>query len=552
MLKELLLQFIVALAPAFAFQLFMYKNRLTNRASIFIALVSCGSLVICMLSAPSLSGYEIDFRFVPFMIGSLYGGIRGLVLLSIAYVAASIPLNNTLWESLSGNIIVVIIIFLLYIAIGPFNRVSSSRKERIGVAFIAFCMLLCSLSFYGYLASIHIEISFQIVIISILAVFGTILAAWLSIYMIEIVKEKQKLHNEVLRVSDNYHNEVVKLQQFIDETTSAVLIVDRKGRITHINDRALELLPIKTHYNNIDGILGVSVAAVFKPGEGADYVTHIQGALKGAKAMLIPSTVEDMTLMHTSFALRNSSNNQIAGAAMITYDVTEITKLRDEVGRMDRLSLVGQMAASITHEIRNPMAVVRGFVQLMKERSPEHQHDYYRIVMEELDRANSIISDFLSLAQNRVLMMEMYSLHDIINDLLPLLHADANMRGQTIEVDLCQSMPKMMLNPREIKQMLLNIARNGMEAMDDKGLLRISTSVESNKVIIRIADTGMGIQPDKMKHLFEPFYTTKTQGTGLGLPLCLSIAERHNGRIDVDTREGFGTVFIVSFRITAS
>jgi len=108
----------------------------------------------------------------------------------------------------------------------------------------------------------------------------------------------------------------------------------------------------------------------------------------------------------------------------------------------------------------------------------------------------------------------------------------------------------MKLNDREMKQMLLNIARNGMEAMEEKGVLRIKTDYRDGEISIHISDQGAGIPQDKLKHMFEPFFTTKTRGTGLGLPLCLSIAERHGGRIDVQTAEGEGTTFIVTFNIT--
>jgi signal transduction histidine kinase len=216
---------------------------------------------------------------------------------------------------------------------------------------------------------------------------------------------------------------------------------------------------------------------------------------------------------------------------------------------MERLSLVGQMAASITHEIRNPMAVIRGFVQLLQERSPQSQHEYYRIIMEELDRTNQIINDFLSLAQNRELKMEFASLNASIQDIVPLLLADANLRGQSLKVNLCPELPGMMLNDREMKQMLLNLARNGMEAMGEKGVLSISTTYMDQEVSIHIRDEGVGIPQEKMKHLFEPFFTTKTRGTGLGLPLCLSIVERHRGKIEVQSAEGQGTVFIVTFNI---
>lgn len=217
------------------------------------------------------------------------------------------------------------------------------------------------------------------------------------------------------------------------------------------------------------------------------------------------------------------------------------------MNHVERLSLVGQMAAGITHEIRNPMAVVRGFLQLMQEKSPPTLDNYYRIVMEELDRANSIINDFLSLAQNRSVRMELCNLHDIVRELTPLLWADANLRGQSIEVRLDEELPDLLLNQKEIKQLILNLGRNGMEAMGDKGELMIETRKVMDGVELSVKDQGPGIPAVQQERLFEPFFTTKSQGTGLGLALCLSIMERHSGKISVHSEEGRGTVFTVFF-----
>lgn len=136
-------------------------------------------------------------------------------------------------------------------------------------------------------------------------------------------------------------------------------------------------------------------------------------------------------------------------------------------------------------------------------------------MIDELDRANMIISDFLSLAQNRELAMELTSLHDVVNELIPLLSADANLRGQSIEVSLCEDIPLIMMNDREIKQLFLNIARNGMEAMGNKGSLHISTRNNGNKIELRIADQGVGIPPEQMQHLFEPFSRRRRKEQGL-------------------------------------
>lgn len=240
-------------------------------------------------------------------------------------------------------------------------------------------------------------------------------------------------------------------------------------------------------------------------------------------------------------------DHNLQAVALFVQDVTELQTLRRELDRMDRLSIVGEMAASITHEIRNPMAVVRGYVQLLQERSDTMQAEYFRIIIEELDRTNKIITDFLALAQNKKEQQLSYSLNQVIQKLLPLLQADANLRGQTLEVELSNDLPTFQINESEMKQLLLNISRNGMEAMQQGGQLSISTTYVHSHIILSISDTGSGI-PDELKHkIFEPFYSSKSMGTGLGLPLCANIVQRHNGKINVLDNRGKGTVFQIVF-----
>ncbi|GJM75595.1 hypothetical protein HMSSN036_78110 [Paenibacillus macerans] len=143
---------------------------------------------------------------------------------------------------------------------------------------------------------------------------------------------------------------------------------------------------------------------------------------------------------------------------------------------------------------------------------------------------------------------ELCDLHDIIMELTPLLWADANLRGQTIEVKLDEQVPALLLNGKEIKQLILNLARNAMEAMEGKGQLTMETRLADSGVELLVTDTGPGIPPSQQAKLFEPFYTTKEKGTGIGLALCLSIIERHRGKISVRSGEGEGTTFTVFFR----
>lgn len=230
-------------------------------------------------------------------------------------------------------------------------------------------------------------------------------------------------------------------------------------------------------------------------------------------------------------------------------DITEQKQIGKEIARLDRLNLVGEMAAGIGHEIRNPMTTVRGFLQMLGEKADCIKYkDYFSLMIEELDRANSIITEFLSLAKNKAVEFKMKKLNDIINVIYPLIAADALVTDKYIEVELAD-IPELLLDEKEIRQLILNLVRNGLEAMPAGSKLTIKTISEGNDIMLAVIDSGKGIEPDILEKLGAPFCTTKENGTGLGLAVCYSIAARHNAAITVDTGPS-GTTFNVRFKKT--
>ncbi|MEN6391431.1 MAG: PocR ligand-binding domain-containing protein [Syntrophomonas sp.] len=228
----------------------------------------------------------------------------------------------------------------------------------------------------------------------------------------------------------------------------------------------------------------------------------------------------------------------------IVTDITEQRQIEMEMLRMDRLNLVGEMAASIGHEIRNPMTSIRGFLQMFKEKYQEDQ-EFLNIMIGELDRANSIISEFLSLAKNKMVELKPVRLTSIIKNLQPLLQATAALQDKNIIFEI-YDVPGLMLDGKEIRQLLLNLTYNGLEAMSTGGTLIIKTYVQGEHIILSVQDQGPGMEYDVLNKLGTPFFTTKENGTGLGLPICYGIASRHNARIDVETGPN-GTTFLVCF-----
>ena len=232
----------------------------------------------------------------------------------------------------------------------------------------------------------------------------------------------------------------------------------------------------------------------------------------------------------------------------VITDISERKRFEKELARLDRLNLIGEMAAGIGHEVRNPMTTVRGFLQLYRKKDSFIQYkEIFDLMIDELDRANSIITEFLSLAKNKVLNLTLQDLNTILTNLSPLIQADAMQFDKYINLQL-DEIPKLPLDEKEIRQLILNLVRNGLEAMSSGGNLSIRTYIEGQEMVLSVQDQGKGIEPDILEKIGTPFFTTKDSGTGLGLAICYGIAARHNAVINIKTSPK-GTTFLVMFNI---
>lgn len=217
-----------------------------------------------------------------------------------------------------------------------------------------------------------------------------------------------------------------------------------------------------------------------------------------------------------------------------------------EVARLERLSLIGQMAASIGHEVRNPLTTVKGYLQLFARRKGNADNSHQlQLMLDELDRANAIISEFLSLASNKAVQKADVNLNHIVEALFPLIQSDALLRNQYVLLEQ-RPLPDIFADEKELRQLILNITRNGLEAMDKGGRLTIRTYQDGETVVLAIADQGTGIEPAVLDKLGTPFVTTKEAGTGLGLAISYSIAHRQEATIEF-TSGPEGTTCIIRF-----
>lgn len=235
-----------------------------------------------------------------------------------------------------------------------------------------------------------------------------------------------------------------------------------------------------------------------------------------------------------------------ACALSIMIDITESRQMEHELNRLDRLNLVGEMAASIGHEIRNPMTTVRGFLQMLKSQGKYmDDSETFDLMIDELDRANGIITEYLSLAKHKLIKLELVDLNLTISHMMPLFQVHATAQDKSIKLEEGE-ITDLLLDEKEIRQLLLNLVRNGLEAMPARGTLTIKTSKIDQKIRLSIQDEGEGIPPKVLEKLGTPFFSTKEKGTGLGLAVCYGIAKRHNASITIETNFK-GTTFHVDF-----
>ena len=230
----------------------------------------------------------------------------------------------------------------------------------------------------------------------------------------------------------------------------------------------------------------------------------------------------------------------------VLIDITDRKNADREFARLERLNMVGEMAAGIAHEVRNPLTTVRGFLQLLlSKENTQTYHEFYELMIEELDRANLIITDFLSLARDKSADFKLINISKIARSLSPLLSADAINQNKEVCFEL-EQVADIQGNEGEIRQLLLNLARNGLEAMQGGSTLTIQTFEIDNDIFLRVCDQGGGIDPFILEKLGTPFLTTKEEGTGLGVAICQSIATHHNAVLNFESNST-GTTVTVKF-----
>lgn len=248
-----------------------------------------------------------------------------------------------------------------------------------------------------------------------------------------------------------------------------------------------------------------------------------------------------------TFPVRNRTGITVGAMALFSPAARQ-QEMENAVIKAEKLAILGQLAAGMVHEIRNPLTAIGGFLQLLQNYlKGKPKEEYIPIMLSELNHANRLISEFLQFAKPGFAKRNKCSIVEIIKDVVMLVESEALSHQFDIEVDLDVSIPKVIGDSGQLKQVFINIMKNAFDALSEGGKIFIQTTWSELEgfVQIYIRDTGVGIDEETIKNMFNPFFTTKENGTGLGMFTSKKIIDNHGGRIEIQSEPGKGTTVIV-------
>ncbi|WP_134702836.1 PAS domain S-box protein [Ammoniphilus sp. YIM 78166] len=357
--------------------------------------------------------------------------------------------------------------------------------------------------------------------------------AWLLYILIA------RLVNKVKQVEGSLTEAEIKYRSLVEEALVGVYLY-QDGQFSYINPRYAEIFGYTQ-----EEILNMDVMELVFPEDKPLVTENIRRRISG----------EVKTLRYFYRGVRKDGriiNLEVHGTATLyngkpaiigtLLDITDRIKTEELLRKSDKLAVVGELAAGVAHEIRNPLTSLRGFVQLLQKQDHEQQR-YFEIMLSELDRINFIVSEFLLLAKPQVVNFEQKDLSIILQNVIGLLESEAILNHVQITLAYPSDIPVIECEENQIKQVCINILKNAIEATPYGGIVEIRVQrLGLDKVVIQFIDQGSGIPAERMEKLGEPFYTTKDKGTGLGLMVSYKIIESHHGELKIKSENNEGTI----------
>lgn len=357
---------------------------------------------------------------------------------------------------------------------------------------------------------------------------------------------------QIVRLIKNQSRDLRSRDNVLDSVTSGFILVDSTGKVLYSNKYLQFLMDINPNKSKINEFVMNSEVLSFmrdcikKRSDDVDmFYEHSNPAMGKMYIRLISIAVKQ--------------TDQIL---FLVRDFTIIRKMMDEFKKNESLASMTTMAAGVAHEIKNPLASISIYLQLLRKKldkdgsiTKEDAAKSLSVIEQEIERLNKIAVDFLFAVKPMAVNQTMTNINDVVKKTLDVCKAEIADCGVKLEVNLATTLPKTFIDSPLIEQCILNLVRNALQAFDKKSenkKISISTYIEADNVMLSVADNGCGMSESTMARIFEPYYTTKASGTGLGLTNIYKILKEHNGQITVKSEEGSGSVFTMQIPVPQS
>nr|WP_275592057.1 PAS domain-containing protein [Bacillus atrophaeus] len=334
--------------------------------------------------------------------------------------------------------------------------------------------------------------------------------------------------------------------QLLIQNSIDTIAVIHKGKWVFMNESGISLFEAATY----EDLIGKNIYDHLHPCDHEDVKKRIQNIAEhktDSEVMKQSWFTFQNRLIYTEMVCIPTTFFGETAVQVILRDISERKQTEELMLKSEKLSIAGQLAAGIAHEIRNPLTAIKGFLQLMKPTMEGNDH-YFDIVFSELSRIELILSELLMLAKpQQHAFKEHLNLKKLISEVTALLETQANLNGIFIKTAFQRESIFINGDQNQLKQVFINLIKNAVESMPDGGTVEIDTTEDEHSVHVTIKDEGEGIPEKVLKRIGEPFLTTKEKGTGLGLMVTFNIIENHQGTIQVDSKPEKGTAFKISF-----
>ncbi|UCD66279.1 MAG: PAS domain-containing protein, partial [Deltaproteobacteria bacterium] len=330
-----------------------------------------------------------------------------------------------------------------------------------------------------------------------------------------------------------------------------IIATDQDGKIRTFNSTAAAMTG-----RDVDSVSNGEPQTVLSPDVARFFDLQDQRDEKTERDITLTGADGIQYSLHLSSLPVYNQYSDFMGRVLLMYDLSELKRLEREVQRHDRLVALGKMAAGVAHEVRNPLSSIKGFATLLGSKFKDGSQEYEAadILVQEAERLNRSITELLNYARPTTLRKEPVNIGEMVKLSLKLISSDAQALGVKTSMDIEADLPSISVDKDKINQVLLNLYLNGLQAMEQTlSAKELKVSVHQDEtgelIIIEVQDTGSGIPQEDLDKVLDPYFTTKPEGTGLGLALAYKIIDEHKGTIRFTSDEGEGTTVSVSFPI---